>query len=223
MRSIYYFKLLFLELCPSFIPSRFVFTDLWHPRCYKSVCLFKLQSNTLVFVLSGNITARISRRLQVSEKRGLPFVARIEEEGNGMRQRRNRFICGKGKMKVYSINRGLWYIRSSQLPCLWPLDMDEASASRKALRLPLGRTENKMKSQRKSTAHPLRAHGMVHLALKVRPRRWRASLGLPALTPDMTSPWRARIFLKCNNINYQVTLKHVWCMCAFISQEWYKD
>lgn len=61
----------------------------------------------LMFVLSGNITARISRGLQVSEKRGLPFVVRIEEEGNGMRQRRNRFICGKGKMKVYSINRPL--------------------------------------------------------------------------------------------------------------------
>ena len=51
----------------------------------------------------------------------------------------------------------------------------------------------------------------------------RACLGLRSPTHDMTSGWRARIFLKCNNINYQLTLTHVWCMCAFISQEWYKD
>ena len=51
----------------------------------------------------------------------------------------------------------------------------------------------------------------------------RACLGLYSPTHDMTSGWRAKIFLKCNNINYQLTLTHVWCMCAFISQEWYKD
>lgn len=51
----------------------------------------------------------------------------------------------------------------------------------------------------------------------------RAPLHPHSLTHGVTSWWKASISLKYNNINYRVILKHVWCMCAFISKEWYKD
>ena len=108
-----------------FSSPRFVFTGLWHLGRYKSACLFKLQPNTLVFVLSQNTTTRMW--LQVFKKLwGLPLTARTSE-GNRMPRRESRFIWEEGRWRLASSNRDPVLAGSSQLPSLWLLEPQTAS------------------------------------------------------------------------------------------------
>lgn len=158
----------------------------------------------------------------------LSFMGRSLNKGNRMRCAESRFICKEGGKKALQSTQAFWSMGSFQLPTPWPLEMYDAPTWGKPQWFPLGFTKIKWNF----SANP-QCTLSVHMGWftwlfkgsQAAPWRlqWTACLGLPSPTHDMTSRWRARISLKCNNINYQVTLKHVWCMCAFISQEWYRD